>query len=321
MSTLHARKESEDFKQIVPAAYAAIMALGKAIEESGLDKKLLELLKIRASQINGCAFCAQLHLNVARKHDVPQEKLDLVAVWRDAGIFSDRERAAFAWTEILTDVGRQGVSDAAYAAIREQFSETELAYLTAAVGHINLWNRIAVAFRFSPPIPQRAAAGGCRMSETSTGHGADPTAVLPSLDMRFADDEDNVAACYPLMRQLRPHLTSAAEFIERWRRQTSAGYRLLAIWRGEEPIVLAGFRVQDNLVHGFHLYVDDLVTLETARSSGYGQQMIARLAAEGRKLGCSKLVLDTPLTNVLGHRFYYRNGLLATALRFTMPLN
>ena len=77
MSTLHARKEAEDFKQIAPAAYAAIMALGKAIEESGLNKQLLELVKIRASQINGCAFCAQLHLNIARKHDVAQEKLDL----------------------------------------------------------------------------------------------------------------------------------------------------------------------------------------------------------------------------------------------------
>ena len=158
MSTLHARKESEDFKQIAPAAYAAIMSLGKAIEDSGLGKELLELIKIRASQINGCAFCAQLHLNIARKHDIPQEKLDLVAVWRDAGIFSERERAALAWTETLTDVARQGVSDSAYAAALAEFSEREIAHLTAAVGHINLWNRIAVAFRFSPPIPRQAAA-------------------------------------------------------------------------------------------------------------------------------------------------------------------
>lgn len=155
MSTTHPRIDWVNFKEIAPAANAAIMALGKAIEESGLDKTLLELIKIRASQINGCAFCAQLHLNVARKLDIQQEKLDLVVVWRDAGIFSDRERAALAWTEILTDVARRGVSDETYAALLEQFSETELAYLTTAVGHINIWNRIAVAFRFSPPIPQR----------------------------------------------------------------------------------------------------------------------------------------------------------------------
>ncbi len=159
------------------------------------------------------------------------------------------------------------------------------------------------------------------MSETLARHGTAPTSELAASDIRYVDAEADAAACYSLMRQLRPHLASEAEFIERWRRQTSAGYRLLALWSDREPIALAGFRVQDNLVHGIHLYIDDLVTLETERSSGYGQQMMARLAAEGRKLGCGKLVLDTPLTNTLGHRFYYRSGLLATALRFTMPLN
>ena len=157
MLTLNARKESEDFKQMAPAAYLAITALGKVIEESGLNKQLLELVKIRASQINGCSFCTQFHLNIARKHDVPQEKLDLVAVWRDVGIFSDAERAALAWTETLTEVAKQGVSDEAYTEVLGQFSATELANLTVAIGHINLWNRIAVAFRFSPPIPQRVS--------------------------------------------------------------------------------------------------------------------------------------------------------------------
>ena len=159
------------------------------------------------------------------------------------------------------------------------------------------------------------------MSETPVSHGTAPTAGLATADIRYIDAEVDAAACYSLMRQLRPHLASEAEFIERWHRQNSAGYRLLALWNDREPIALAGFRVQDNLVHGIHLYIDDLVTMEAARSRGYGQQMMARLAAEGRKLGCGKLVLDTPLTNTLGHRFYYRSGLLATALRFTMPLN
>ncbi|MHB1529065.1 MAG: GNAT family N-acetyltransferase [Acidiferrobacteraceae bacterium] len=122
------------------------------------------------------------------------------------------------------------------------------------------------------------------------------------------------------MRELRPHLASAAAFIEQWRRQKAVGYRLWALWREAKPSTLAGFRVQDNLVHGLHLYVDDLVTGKTERGKGYGQQVLARLAIEGRALGCGKLVLDTPLTNVLAHRFYYRNGLIATALRFTMPL-
>ena len=155
MSNPDARKEFEDFKNMAPAAYTAIMSLGKAVQDAGLGEELIELVKIRASQINGCAYCTQLHLNIARKHNVPQEKLDLVAVWRDAGIFSGRERAALAWTETLTDVARQGVPDDIYAMAREHFSDSELSFLTVSIGHINLWNRIAVAFRFSPPIPQR----------------------------------------------------------------------------------------------------------------------------------------------------------------------
>ena len=146
-------------------------------------------------------------------------------------------------------------------------------------------------------------------------------AALTSLpEPRHVDTEAEVAACYELMRQLRPHIASEQEFIERWRRQVAAGYRLLAIWQGTRPVALAGYRVLDNLVHGQHFYVDDLVTDESLRSSGYGRVLMDRLKTEGRALGCAKLVLDTPLANTLGHRFYYRQGLLATALRFNTLL-
>lgn len=139
--------------------------------------------------------------------------------------------------------------------------------------------------------------------------------------IRPVDDEAGAAACFGLMRQLRPHLASEDEFIARWRRQLSAGYRLVALWDGGRPVALAGYRPQDNLVHGVHFYVDDLVTDEAARSGGYGAQLMDWLKNEARALGCTKLVLDTPLTNVLGHRFYYRNGLLASALRFNIALD
>jgi GNAT superfamily N-acetyltransferase len=134
------------------------------------------------------------------------------------------------------------------------------------------------------------------------------------------DADSEVAACYALIRQLRPHLASEQEFIERWRRQTASGYRLLAIWDGARPVALAGYRVMENLVHGRFFYVDDLVTDEALRGSGHGHALMERLKAEARSLGCAKLVLDTPLVNTLGHRFYYREGLLATSLRFNIPL-
>lgn len=157
------------------------------------------------------------------------------------------------------------------------------------------------------------------MTEAPIGHGTHPMPPLPP-DMRYMDGMTEAAACYPLMHQLRPHLASETEFIERWRRQVTAGYRMLAIWNEVEPLSLAGFRIQDNLMHGRHLYLDDLVTSEKERSHGHGQRLLARLVTEGRALRCSKLVLDTPLANVLGHRFYYRNGMLATAMRFAIPL-
>jgi AhpD family alkylhydroperoxidase len=151
------RPTQQEFYKTAAAAVAGITAIGQAVEAAGLEKDLLELLKLRASQINGCAFCVQYHLNVLRKLGVPQEKLDLVAVWREAGIFSARELAAFEWTETLTHVSVREVTDELYARVAAQFPDAQLAHLAVAVGQINLWNRIGVAFRFAPPIPKPAA--------------------------------------------------------------------------------------------------------------------------------------------------------------------
>ena len=153
-----ARIEFAEFEKIAPEARAALTALSKAVGDSGFDKALIELIKIRASQINGCTFCVQFHLNLARKFGAPQTKLDLVAVWRDAGIFNAREMAAPAWTEALTHVTPSGVADEDFAAARNEFDESELVFLTAAIASINAWNRIAMAFRFLPPIPQETVS-------------------------------------------------------------------------------------------------------------------------------------------------------------------
>ena len=134
--------------------------------------------------------------------------------------------------------------------------------------------------------------------------------------IRPVEGEAEVRACFAVMHQLRPHLADADELVARWRRQVEDGYRLIAVWRGGEPVALAGYRLQENLVYGPFLYVDDLVTDNRLRSSGLGNVLMDHLKAEAARMGCTRLVLDTPLSNVLGHRFYYRNGLLAGALRF-----
>jgi AhpD family alkylhydroperoxidase len=148
------RITSKEFQSYAGAAHNAIVALSQAVANSSLDPELQQLVKIRASQINGCAFCTQLHLNEARHMGIAAPKLDLLAVWREAGVFSDREKAALAWTELLTRLSEHHVSDEDYAAVSAHFTPGELAWLSTAVAVINTWNRIAAPFQYDPPIPR-----------------------------------------------------------------------------------------------------------------------------------------------------------------------
>jgi AhpD family alkylhydroperoxidase len=122
--------------------------------KAGIDKELLELIKIRASQINGCAFCVQFHILQAESLGISADKINLVVVWREAPQFSARERAALAWTEALTML-TSGVCDEVYTQASAEFSEKELTYLSAAIGAINAWNRLGVAYRWTPPARQK----------------------------------------------------------------------------------------------------------------------------------------------------------------------
>jgi len=156
----HPRSEYEDFKKIAPDVYDLVLALGQLATKAGLDKHLVELVKLRASQINGCAFCVQHHVLLSERIGVPADKLHLVAVWREAPIFSARERAALAWAEALTLLP-EGVSGEVYSEASREFSESELTYLTSAVASINVWNRFGAAFRWTPaqrPVAANAAA-------------------------------------------------------------------------------------------------------------------------------------------------------------------
>jgi len=158
-SSLHVRMDYPDFAKAAPSVQAALRAMTRAVEDAGLEKELTELVKVRVSQMNGCAFCVQFHLTLARKLGVPAEKLDLVAAWREAGVYTERELAALAWAEIHTDMSRHESTDAAYADLLKHFNATEAVFLTVAIATINTWNRIAVALRFVPPVPPPASQG------------------------------------------------------------------------------------------------------------------------------------------------------------------
>ena len=152
-----ARSEYTDFQSLAPDAFSAVRALSAIAVKAGLDEQLIELIKIRASQINGCAFCLQYHILQSEALGMPEDKINLVAVWRETPQFSPRERAALAWTEALT-VLPNGVSDELFALASAEFSEKELMYLTSAVAAINTWNRFGAAYRWTPPARRKSAA-------------------------------------------------------------------------------------------------------------------------------------------------------------------
>ena len=146
-----------DFTKVDPKAYQAMAGLETYIHNAGLEKPLLELVKMRASQINGCAYCLDMHSKDARAAGETEQRLYELNAWRETPFYSDRERAALAWTESLTLVSETHVPDEAFDEVKKHFSETEIVALTIAVVAINGWNRIAIATRAVPGTYQPQA--------------------------------------------------------------------------------------------------------------------------------------------------------------------
>jgi AhpD family alkylhydroperoxidase len=139
-----------DFYQASPAAMKAMMALEQVIARSSLEKPLIELVRLRASQINGCAYCVDMHSRDARKAGEDERRLATVVVWRETSFFSERECAALEWTESLTLIARNHVPDDVWKLVQPHFTAVEIVELTLLVNAINSWNRFAIAFRKQP---------------------------------------------------------------------------------------------------------------------------------------------------------------------------
>jgi AhpD family alkylhydroperoxidase len=136
-----------DYRTALPAALQGLLTLERAVHQSTLEPALLELVKTRASQINGCAYCLDMHTKDARARGESEQRLHVLAAWREAPLYDDRERAALAWCEALTRLPETGAPDDDYGPLTEHFSEEEIAALTYAIVAINGWNRLAVGFR------------------------------------------------------------------------------------------------------------------------------------------------------------------------------
>ena len=147
-----------DYRHVLPEASRAMSQLERVVEASSLDPKMRELVKLRASQINGCAYCVDMHTKDAQAMGEDAQRLHLVAVWREAPVFSPRERAALAWTETLTLVSETHAPDDAYEELKAHFAEEEQVNLTLLIVAINGWNRVQVGFRAVPQVDARKAA-------------------------------------------------------------------------------------------------------------------------------------------------------------------
>ena len=159
--------ERSDVGKAAPGAQRALFGVAGYLRHCGLEETLLHIVDLRASQMNGCAFCVDMHWKDARHSGVSEQKLSLVPVWREAPFFTDRERAALEWTEAVTFIAAKHVPDEVYRIAREQFSEEELVNLTVAIGMINTWNRLSIAFQkeagtYQPPVKQAVAQGAAK---------------------------------------------------------------------------------------------------------------------------------------------------------------
>jgi AhpD family alkylhydroperoxidase len=150
-------KPRMNFYRAAPDTIKALVAVEDQIKASGLEQSLIELVKTRASQINGCAYCINMHAADARKQGETEQRLYLLNAWRESPLYTDRERAALAWTEALTLIAETHAPDDVYEAMRAQFSESEAVNLTVLIGAINAWNRVAISFRAIHPVQAKVA--------------------------------------------------------------------------------------------------------------------------------------------------------------------
>ena len=146
-----------DYAKASPDGYKAMAQLEAFVRHSGLEAKLLELVKIRASQLNGCAFCLDMHTKDARAKGETEQRIYVLNAWREAPFFTDKERAALAWTEAITNIQQGHAPDEVYEVLSQQFTEQERVNLTLAITTINVWNRIAIGFRLAPGDYQPAS--------------------------------------------------------------------------------------------------------------------------------------------------------------------
>ncbi|TWF53201.1 carboxymuconolactone decarboxylase family protein [Neorhizobium alkalisoli] len=147
-----------NFYKAAPDAYKAVADLETYVQNSGLERRFIHLIKLRASIINGCAYCVDMHVKESRHDGLSEQWINLMSVWWESPVYDDKERALLGWVDAVTKISETGIPDSAYEAFKAHFSEEEMTKITVAIGAINVWNRLAVGFRAQHPIDKVANA-------------------------------------------------------------------------------------------------------------------------------------------------------------------
>jgi AhpD family alkylhydroperoxidase len=147
-----------DMTKASPEAFKAVLALENYVQSSGLERRFIHLIKLRASQINGCAYCVDMHVKESRHDGLSEQWINMMCVWRESPVYDIRERALLGWVDAVTNIAQTGAPDDAFTALKEHFSDAEIAIITVTIGAINVWNRLAVSVRSQHPVDKVAKA-------------------------------------------------------------------------------------------------------------------------------------------------------------------
>jgi AhpD family alkylhydroperoxidase len=147
-----------NFPKASPDAYKAVLDIEKFVQNSGLERRFIHLIKLRASIINGCAYCVDMHVKESRHDGLSEQWINLMSVWRESPVYDEKERALLGWVDSVTRIADTGIPDSAYEPLKAHFTEEEIVNITVAIGAINIWNRLAVGFRSQHPVDKAAIA-------------------------------------------------------------------------------------------------------------------------------------------------------------------
>lgn len=147
-----------DMTKASPEAFKAALALENYVQNSGLERRFIHLIKLRASQINGCAYCVDMHVKESRHDGLGEQWINMMCVWRESPVYDARERALLGWVDAVTNIAQTGVPDDVFNALKQHFSDAEITIITVTIGAINVWNRLAVSFRSQHPVDKAAKA-------------------------------------------------------------------------------------------------------------------------------------------------------------------